>query len=59
MNIAPLDNTATLEANEPVELSTETNKIQLDIHGALDKFKSRMFVRGDMQKKNGTSIEDA
>ena len=53
-----LDNTAKLEANEPVTMTMETNKIKLDSHGGLDKLKCRIVVRGDMQKKNAITIED-
>jgi hypothetical protein len=50
-----LENTVKLEVNESVMLSMETNKIKLDI---LDNFNCRIVVRGNMQKKTGTSIKD-
>jgi hypothetical protein len=51
-----LDNTAKLEAIEPVTLTMGTNKFKLDSHGALDKLKCIIIVRGDIQNKNVISI---
>ena len=47
------------EPDEPIIDVMETDKINLDQHGNLDKLKFRMCVRGDIQNKLTPDMEDS